>query len=382
MKSLTEAKSVTELLQNLIQIPSINADSVDEANAEWFGELNLANALKPFLEELGYVVTLEEVRPDRPNLIARLPGMEGKPRVFFGPHLDTVPVEGMTIVPFSGELKDGRIWGRGASDTKGPMAAMLWALKLNAEKLQTLPVAVDFVGFMGEETNQEGAKHFVQRYTEDYDFAIVGEPTSLQIVNVTKGCLWVSLQANGKSSHASKPHLGENAIEALMQSLGVLLPRLKKQLNEFVHPILETSTLNLGTIHAGTNPNLVPDKALAQLDIRTVPQLWEKGGALAMIHKIIKEENLSLDVKTSGENPPMEVLEQNKWIQLLQEANPSSRCVGAPWFSDAAHLNLGGISSVCVGPGSIDQAHTKDEFIKREDLDSGVDYFCHLISNI
>src|SRR5690606_19499642 len=104
------------------------------------------------------------------------------PRVLLGPHLDTVGVGSMTIDPFGAEIRDGKLWGRGASDTKGPMAAMLWGLKENAGILADLPVAADFVAFMGEESGQWGSKDFAKHHGHDYAFAIVGEPTSLDIV--------------------------------------------------------------------------------------------------------------------------------------------------------------------------------------------------------
>ena len=114
----------------------------------------------------------------------------------------------MTIDPFGAEIGDGRVWGRGASDTKGPMAAMLWGLKENATLLANLPVAVDFVAFMGEESGQWGSKDFAKHHAHDYAFAIVGEPTSLDIVHTTKGSLWATLRATGKAGHSSMPTVG------------------------------------------------------------------------------------------------------------------------------------------------------------------------------
>src|SRR5690606_4000453 len=149
------------------------------------------------LERIGAEVVLEEIRPARPNLIARFAPLDGRPRILLGPHLDTVGVSGMTIDPFAAEIRDGKLWGRGASDTKGPMAAMLWGLWQNREHLATAPVAVDFVAFMGEESNQWGSKDFATRHGSHYQFALVGEPTSMQIVHVTKGSLWATLRATG-----------------------------------------------------------------------------------------------------------------------------------------------------------------------------------------
>ena len=144
--------NVTSLLQELVHIPSVNPDNAP--GTDQTGEAKMANYVQTYLENLDYDVTQEEVQPGRPNLIARAPGPENRPRILLGPHLDTVGVAGMTIDPFAAELRDGKIHGRGSSDTKGPMAAMLQALTNCQSLLSSLPVAIDFVGFMGEESSQ------------------------------------------------------------------------------------------------------------------------------------------------------------------------------------------------------------------------------------
>ena len=368
---------VVALLQELIRIPSVNPDNAPGTDKT--GEAAMAEYVRTYLEQLGYTVTLTEIQPGRPNLIARAPGAEDRPRILLGPHLDTVGVHGMTVDPFAAELRDGKIYGRGASDTKGPMAAMLQALKNCQSLIEAHPIAVDFVGFMGEESNQWGSKHFAQHHSEEYAFALVGEPTSLDIVHTTKGSLWATLQTSGKAAHSSQPELGENAILKLTSSLDRMNRKLTARLASYTHPVLGHSTLNIGVIRGGSRPNIVPDSASAEIDIRLTPSLHTDGGALALLENFILENNLPLEVVDPHENPPMEVDTDHLWIQKMIAANPHSKPVGAPWFSDAAHLNAAGIPSVCIGPGSIDQAHTKDEFIDITDLENGVIYFEKLI---
>ena len=372
--------NVTSLLQELVRIPSVNPDNAP--GTDQTGEAEMANYVQTYLENLDYDVTQEEVQPGRPNLIARAPGPENRPRILLGPHLDTVGVAGMTIDPFAAELRDGKIHGRGASDTKGPMAAMLQALTNCQILLSSLPVAVDFVGFMGEESSQWGSKHFAKHYADDYEFALVGEPTSLDIVYTTKGSLWATLQASGKAAHSSQPELGENAILNLTRSLDRLNRKFTARLASYTHPVLGHSTLNIGVISGGSRPNIVPDFASAEIDIRLTPSLHEDGGALPLLESFLTENKLPLKIANPHENPPMELSKDNSWIQKMISANPDSKPVGAPWFSDAAHLNDAGIASVCIGPGSIDQAHTKDEFISISDLDAGVDYFESFIRSL
>ena len=369
--------NVTDLLQKLIQIPSVNPDNA--ASSENTGEQAVAEFLRDYLTAQGFDVTLEEVLPGRPNLIARLPGSEGKPRIMLAPHLDTVGVEGMTIPPFSGSISDGKIHGRGSSDTKGPMAAMITALVENKSTLTDLPVAIDFIAFCGEESAQQGSKHFAQHHASDYVFAIAGEPTSLDLVHVTKGSAWITVSSKGKAAHSSQPQLGSNAITSLAKSLLEIDTKLSPHLATFSHPILGHSTLNIGTISGGTRPNIVPDTASAEIDIRTTPALMQHGGGAATLQDFISANQLPLEITRSHENPPMETLPNNPHIQTLLRANPDSKCVGAPWFSDAAHLAAAGIPSICAGPGSIDQAHTKDEFISISDLENGVTFFKNFI---
>ena len=374
------SQNVVSLLQQLIRIPSVNPDNAP--GTEQIGEEKLANFLSGWLESIGADVSIEEIQPGRPNLIARFAPLDGRPRILLGPHLDTVGVGGMTINPFGGETRDGKIWGRGASDTKGPMAAMLWALHEHRDALADLPVAVDFVAFMAEESGQWGSKDFAKRHGKDYTFALVGEPTSMQVVHVTKGSLWATLRATGKAAHSSQPERGENAILKLARALDQLDHHLGKQLATFTHPVLGRSTMNVGLIRGGARPNIVPDLAEAEIDIRITPALAAAGGALKLLTETIAFHELPLEIVNPHENQPMETAADHPMIQALLATDGGTRLAGAPWFSDAAHLSSGGIPSICIGPGSIDQAHTVDEFIDIAALEQGAAFFQAFISRL
>lgn len=375
-------ESVTELLQSLIRIPSVNPDG--DPGTDQCGEKEIAEWLGNFLGDRGFAITTEEVEPGRPNLIARSPGpgSDTRPRILLGPHLDTVGVGGMTIDPFAGESRDGKIWGRGASDTKGPMASMIWGLLSNQNRLADLPVAVDFVAFMSEESDQFGSKHFAANHAEEYEFAIAGEPTGLDIVHVTKGSLWAVLKANGVSGHSSQPEAGENAILKMVHAISVLDRELKPLLAEFTHSVLGPATLNVGIITGGTRANIIPDQSTAHIDIRYPPSLAEKGPATGTLREFLSIRNLPVSISVSADNPPMELSPDNAWLSQIRAIHPGSSLVGAPWFSDAAHLNEGGLPAICLGPGSIKQAHTKDEFIRIADLESGARYFTDLVAGL
>jgi acetylornithine deacetylase len=372
--------SVVSLLQDLVRIPSVNPDNTP--GTDHTGELQIALFLKTWLEELGADVTLEEVRPNRPNLIARFAPVDGRPRILLGPHLDTVGVAGMTINPFAADIRDGRLWGRGACDTKGPMSAMLWGLLENRGHLASGQTAVDFVAFMSEESNQWGSKDFALRHAGDYRFAIAAEPTSMQIVHVTKGSLWATLRATGKAAHSSQPERGENAILKLSRSLDVLDRVLTKKLAGYTHPVLGISTMNVGVIRGGSRPNIVPDSAEAVIDIRITPALAGAGGALRLLEETIRTEGVPLEISDPHENPPMETDGSHPMIRAMQDTDPGCQLAGAPWFSDAAHLSNYGVPSICIGPGSIDQAHTVDEFIEIAALEKGAAFFSAFIRRL
>ena len=288
----------------------------------------------------------------------------------------------MTIEPFGGDIRDGKVWGRGASDTKGPMAAMLWALHEHQQTLADLPVAVDFVAFMGEESGQWGSKDFASRHGKDYTFALVGEPTSMQVVHVTKGSLWATLRATGKAAHSSLPERGENAILKLTRALDQLDHHLGGQLATFTHPVLGRSTMNVGMIRGGARPNIVPDLAEAEIDIRITPALAAAGGALKLLTETLAFHDLPIEIVNPHENPPMETAADHPMIQALLATDTRTGLAGAPWFSDAAHLSNGGIPSICIGPGSIDQAHTVDEFIEISALEEGAAFFSSFIDRL
>ena len=150
--------SVTELLQALVRIPSVNPTG--DPGTPHTGEQAIADWLAAWLrmEFPAARVELREVLPGRPNVVVRFSDSSGKkPRLLFAPHTDTVSVGGMTIDPFGAELRDGKVWGRGTSDTKGSMASMLWALRGMRERLPELGHEVWFAGLCSEEAGQHGA---------------------------------------------------------------------------------------------------------------------------------------------------------------------------------------------------------------------------------
>jgi acetylornithine deacetylase/succinyl-diaminopimelate desuccinylase-like protein len=271
----------------------------------------------------------------------------------------------MTIPPFGGELRDGKIWGRGATDTKGPMAAMLWALHELRDRIPALGHEIWFAGLMGEEAGQEGARAFVKQ--EQADFALIGEPTGRDIVYTHKGALWLKLRTAGRAVHASAPDLGENAIYKMADVLHCIRDEIAPRLASQSDPVLGSPTISAGLISGGTKTNIVPDFCELEVDTRTIP-----GQDPDEIPRLLRQASPGLDISL-WQSSPLNTDPAHPLIQLLLKNG--SRLAGAPWFCDAAVFAGAGIPAVAAGPGHIAQAHTKDEWISVSELDCGVQFY-------
>jgi acetylornithine deacetylase/succinyl-diaminopimelate desuccinylase-like protein len=352
------------LLGELIRIPSVNPEG-DPGVSEPC-EAALALYLEKLLTGLGAEVSLREVLPGRPNVVARFPSdRPGKPRLLLAPHTDTVSVVGMSIEPFGGEVRDGKVWGRGASDTKGPMASMLCALSRMGNELAGLSHEIWFAGLMGEESGQFGAKALAS--SENFDFVIAGEPTDLQTVHAHKGSLWVTLTSHGKAVHASAPERGENAIYKMTSAIARIRDEVIPEISRNEHPLLGRTTLSVGTIRGGSKTNIVPDHCEATIDIRVIP-----GDHPEQIIALIRKAAPGLEVDHQG-STPLYTDPDHPLVGKLSALGAAP--TGAPWFCDAAVFATKGMPSIALGPGSIAQAHTADEFITVSDLEAGADFF-------
>lgn len=385
---MSKPQNVVELLQDLIAIPSVNPEGSGDPGTTRVGESECAEYVADFLQQCGAEVALEEVEPNRPNVIGRFHSNQAesqrKPRVLFAPHTDTVSVAGMTIDPFAGEIRDGKIWGRGASDTKGTMAAMLWAFRELGERIPDLEVELGFVGLMGEETAQPGSRHFAEHHGGEWDFAIIGEPTELDMVCQHKGCTWLQLILVGQAAHGATPECGENAITSMMTILQKIDTEFRSLLKaeEYRNALLGSPTVNIGTIEGGSKTNIVPDHCEVTLDFRETPELMEAGGVAKMLENYLKE-NCSLSkarLHPILECPALNTDTANSFVQQICKLG--SKPIGAPWFCDAAWLAGGGIPAMALGPGSIAQAHTKDEWLEIEALEKGTVFYQKIMETL
>lgn len=363
--------AAAELLRELVRIPSVNPDG--DPGTPQTGEGECARFLADRLARCGAETELREVLPGRPNIVARFPSdRPGKPRLLFAPHTDTVSVAGMTIPPFEGAAKDGKIWGRGASDTKGPMAAMISALEACREILPRLSHEIWFAGLMGEEAGQFGSKALSAQ--ERFDFVIVGEPTGLRTVYTHKGSAWITLRTHGKAVHASDPARGENAIVKMARAVLAIENDVAPYLARLRDQTLGSPTISVGKISGGSKVNIVPDRCEALVDTRTIPG-QELGAILDKIRGHVPD--IEMDLVSSE---PLFTDPANALVRALGACGAEP--AGAPWFCDAAVFAAAGMPAVALGPGSIAQAHTEDEWISIADLEAGAAFFEKFLSRL
>lgn len=372
MTARAPAQSVVELLRALVAIPSVNPS--DGPCASDTGEGRCAAAIAERLEGIGAQdVQLPEVLPGRPNVTGRFPsGRPGKPRLLLCPHTDTVTVAGMTIDPFAGERRNGRIYGRGACDTKGTIAALLWALWELREELPGLGREIWFAGLMGEEAGNEGAAALAAT-ARPGDFALIGEPTGCDIVHTHKGVTWLRLTTRGRAAHSAAPEQGDNAIYKMADVIRCLRDELAAEFRAGLSdPALGPPTVSLGRVRGGAKVNIVPASCVAELDVRTVPA-HAGPGLVESIAARLRRACPDLEVEHIRSHPPLFTSPDHACVRALEAAG--GRCVGAAWFCDGSVLAESGIPAVAAGPGSIAQAHTADEWLAEEELRAGVEFY-------
>jgi acetylornithine deacetylase/succinyl-diaminopimelate desuccinylase-like protein len=288
--------------------------------------------------------------------------------------MDTVGQPGLARDLFTPVQKQGRLYGRGACDTKGSVAAMLTALVRLAESgHRPAETELVFVGLVDEENAQSGSRAFVQSGLKA-DLAIVGEPTRLKVVTAHKGDLWLRLETRGVPAHGARPELGKNAVHEMARIVDLLETSYAAQLRKARHPLLGQATVNVGSIAGGTQPNIVPAQCAITVDRRTLPGETE-ASVRAGIRKLLRQHGLRAQLGVARDAPclPLQTDPRLPLVQRLFAVAGQTQSEGVDYFCDAAVLGQGGIPSVVFGPGDIAQAHTSREWISLKSLDSATD---------
>ena len=376
----------TTVLQDLVRIPSVNPDLVPDAD----GEAKIANYIADTLDGWGLEVQVREIAEGRLNVIATLEGAGAGRTLLFNGHMDTVGVEGMAE-PYSGEVRDGRLYGRGAIDMKGSLAATMAATKNLIDSGITLRGSVIFTYVADEEYASIGtsaiADDIRQGRLRRPDGAVNTEATGLRVGIGHKGFTWLEVVTEGKAAHGSRPDLGVDAI-AQMGKLLVEVDRLQEQLAAGdQHSLLGAGSVHASLVNGGREMSSYPARCTLRLERRTVPS--ESADSVA-------EEIEEIISRLSTEDPAFHASSRVMLVRNPWQADPRSQIVkttaaaieavtGAPsatmtqtgWL-DSALLGDVGIPTVICGPSG-EGLHSEVESIDVTSLGTCTEIYAEII---
>lgn len=379
--------SPRELLQKLISLPSVNPMG-GEIDPEIALEHRVTEFLCDWSRELGIEPILQTVSEHQSNvlLLWTNPHRPDAEVIVLDAHQDTVPVAGMTIEPFAPVIENGRMYGRGACDVKGGMAAMLSAFARVVRESPPEAPSVLMSCTVDEEATTTGISTFTASIeTDDLPCtrpvaAVIAEPTELDIIVTHRGVVRWKIETSGTACHSSTPELGENAI----YRMGQVLTRLQDYAQSLpdqkpAHSKCGPSTLSVGRIGGGSSVNIVPDACWIEVDRRLIP-----GETAEAAQQAVSEELESL---------PFEVIHHSPWLvsaplpddsnghladqlmRCIESVDGPHECIGVAFGTHASRTARVGVPSVVFGPGSIVQAHTRDEWIDVNQLEQAAEVY-------
>ncbi len=366
--------STVELTRKLIAFDTMNPPGRERALAHFIGDM---------LSGAGWAVSHYEFEPGRTSLVARLKGAAYGPALCFSGHLDTVPLGAAPwrVDPFAGVVEGDRLYGRGASDMKGGLAAVIdAALRLSKEGPPAADILIVFSA--GEEKGCEGARYLagLDGVLDGVGALIVCEPTANYPMLGHKGAAWLEAETAGRAAHGSMPDEGENAIYAMADAI----VRLRShRFSAAPHPVLGGSTLNVGLIAGGTAVNIVPDRCVIHIDVRLTPlqalddalvELTAAVGPAARLRLVSGAEGVWTDPAHPWVDKVFNIMTP------LMEAPPAPR--GVTYFTDASALSeaMGAPPALILGPGEPDQAHKTDEYCRISRLETAADAYFRIAS--
>lgn len=327
---------------------------------------------------------------NRGSLIIEIEGKSQKKIGFIG-HIDTVPVpdESSWIhPPFEGIFKDGYIYGRGAVDMKGGVTAMILTALYFIENHITPPNTLKFVFTADEESDGIGVQALRDKgLLKDLSSVFIAEPSDEEIGICEKGALWLKIHIKGKASHGSKPELGLNAIEKLYEYINRIKDSLDLKKN---HYLLGESSCAITLINGGVKTNIIPENAVASIDIRTIPG-FNHEEIIENAYKIgqkMERENKGIVVEIEVENNrhPLTIDEENDFIKnivsVYKKLNYPVKFKGINFYTDASQIiPFHDIPFVILGPGEENMCHQRNERIKIESIERMIEFYISYINN-
>jgi len=350
------------LLSDLVSINSINPDLVPGSP----GEAGMAHYIADWLKLAGLEVELIESVSGRPNVVAIAPGTGGGRTLLLNGHMDTVGVAGM-LDAHQPRIDDGCLYGRGAYDMKGGIAACMFAIA--EAKKRGLRGDVIFTGVIDEEYASVGTLDLARRFRADG--AIVAEFTELQLILAHKGFVWLEVETIGKAAHGSRPDLGVDAIVKMGRIL-TEIDRLDQSLRaKPTHPLLGSGSLHASLIQGGQELSSYPERCLLSVERRTLPGETPDAveAELLQIIQDLRRADPAFEalVRRGIDRSPLETRADAEIVRALQAAsvkvlNRSSQIAGVPFWTDAAVLSAAGVPALLFGPSG-SGAHAAEEWV-------------------
>ena len=355
-------EKLEQLLSDLVAIDSVNPDLVSGAP----GEAEIAHYIAHWLEQAGLEVQINESVSGRPNVAGIAHGTGGGKTLLLNGHMDTVGAGGMPN-PHEPVIKEGRLYGRGAYDMKGGLAACMFAVA-EARK-QHLRGDVVFTAVIDEEYASLGTQDLAKRFHADG--AIVAEFTELQLILAHRGFVWLEVETRGRAAHGSRPDLGIDAIVKMGKVLVELEKRDQDLRSNLTHPLLGSGSLHASLIKGGQELSTYPDQCVVTVEWRTLPgESPENVEAelLRIIEKIKRSDSSFQAVVRRGlDRSPLETPEDAGIVKSVQNAAGKVLkhllpIAGVPFWTDAALLSAAGIPSLLLGPSG-GGAHAVEEWV-------------------
>jgi len=393
MRQINESE-VVEFLSDLVRIPSVNPPG---------NERPVADLIVEKLRATGLQTRLIEAERKRPNVVAHVHGTTGGTSLLLNGHMDTFPAgPGWKVDPFGAKIVDGKLYGRGALDMKGGLAAMIMSVLAICRSevgldgdLIVMAVADEIAG------GYKGTGYLVQQKAVTADMGVVCEPTGPDVYVAHRGALWIELTTVGRSAHGGRPWLGVNAISKMAKVIAVIERELPLKLSKKKHWILPSPTFNIGLIQGGDMVNMVPGKCRVEIDRRMIPGETSEEATkeiVSILDKLKKEDDeLQFFIRKTmeleaGEIRPTEriVLECKKAYQDITGEEPGIGCTAG--FEDAHFLIHGAnIPTAMFGPYSKAPARdqrfetvsgTPEEHVEISELIKATKVYAKLILNI
>lgn len=359
-----------ELLEKMVRIPSVEGQ-----------ELEMGNLVEKFTSSLGMKVEKQEVEEGRYNVIAKIQIGKGGKTVILNSHMDVVPAaEGWETDPYRLTIKNGRAYGRGSTDAKGCLTALLIAVKSIIENPDGINGNIIVTAVVDEETYSKGTRYLISHTTLKADYGIIGEPTLCKIGIGHNGTIRPVLAIHGKTAHSSTPEKGISAVR-IAAYISELVDEIQKELSKVVHPTTGKPSISITMLKVGVKENVLPDYGELVIDRRMIPGEKEEN-IIQTFEEICKKTEKAfpgakVEIKeyliTTG--PASEVSADSKIAQIAYRAcekvtGEKQTAFGLTCNTDMNHLVRAGIPCVIIGPGRIDMCHQPNEYVDLRQLET------------